>query len=82
MEEGRQLRDENDRVVRKGLTPEEFEAEEARDFELPAPTLLRHRLRYFIAVHVPWTESAAKPGALDTKGKSSFVPTLAFWRIR
>ncbi|MDA0812487.1 MAG: hypothetical protein O3C21_08900 [Verrucomicrobia bacterium] len=41
MEEGRQLRDENDRVVSKGLTLEEFEAEEARDFELPAPELLR-----------------------------------------
>ena len=48
MEEGRQLRDEDDRVVRKGLTPEEFEAELARDFELPAPALLRHRIRYFV----------------------------------
>ena len=48
MEEGRQLRDEEDRVVRKGLTPEEFEAEEARDFELPAPGLLRHKIRYFV----------------------------------
>ncbi|MEZ5328477.1 MAG: hypothetical protein R3F19_25825 [Verrucomicrobiales bacterium] len=48
MEEGRQLRDEEDRVVRKGLTPEEFEAEEARNFELPAPTLLRHKIRYFV----------------------------------
>ncbi|MCB1097501.1 MAG: hypothetical protein KDN22_18150 [Verrucomicrobiae bacterium] len=48
MEEGRQLRDEKNRVVRKGLTPEEFEAEEARGFELPAPTLLRHRVRYFV----------------------------------
>jgi hypothetical protein len=53
MEEGRQLRqlrDEEDRVVRKGLTPEEFEAEEARDFELPAlaPALLRHKIRYFV----------------------------------
>ncbi|MEZ5324705.1 MAG: transposase [Verrucomicrobiales bacterium] len=48
MEEGRQLRDDNDRVVRKGLTPEEFEAEEARDFELPAPTLLGDRVRYFV----------------------------------
>jgi putative transposase len=48
MEEGRQLRDEESRVVRKGLTPEEFEAEEARDFELPAPALLRHRVRYFV----------------------------------
>jgi putative transposase len=48
MEEGRQLRDEEDRVVRKGLTAEEFQAEEARDFELPAPALLRHRIRYFV----------------------------------
>ena len=48
MEEGRQLRDEENRVVRKGLTPEEFEAEEARDFELSAPALLRHRVRYFV----------------------------------
>jgi putative transposase len=48
MEEGRQLRDEDDRIVRKGLTPEEFEAEEARDFELPAPAMLRHRIRYFV----------------------------------
>ena len=48
MEEGRQLRNEEDRVVRKGLTPEEFEAEEARDFELPAPALLRHKIRYFV----------------------------------
>ncbi|MCB1096150.1 MAG: hypothetical protein KDN22_11295 [Verrucomicrobiae bacterium] len=48
MEEGRQLRDEEDRVVRKGLTPEEFEAVEARDFELPAPALLRHKIRYFV----------------------------------
>ncbi|MCB1094632.1 MAG: transposase [Verrucomicrobiae bacterium] len=48
MEEGRQLRDEENRVVRKGLTPEEFEAEEARDFELPAPALLHHRVRYFV----------------------------------
>jgi len=32
MEEGKQVRDEEGRVVRKGVTPEEFEAEEARDF--------------------------------------------------
>ena len=37
MEEGRQLRDEENRLVRKGLTPEEFEAEEKRGFELAAP---------------------------------------------
>ena len=48
MEEGRQLRDEEDRVVRKGLTAEAFEAEEARDFELPAPASLRHKIRYFV----------------------------------
>lgn len=48
MEEGKQLRDDDGRVVRKGLTPEEFEAEEGRDFELPAPALLRHRIRYFV----------------------------------
>jgi hypothetical protein len=36
------------RLVRKGLTPEEFEAEEARDFELPASALLQHRDRYFV----------------------------------
>ncbi|MGK0188400.1 MAG: hypothetical protein ACI9R3_004196 [Verrucomicrobiales bacterium] len=48
MEEGRQLRDEDGRVVRKGLTAEEFETEEARDFELPAPALLRYRIGYFV----------------------------------
>ena len=48
MEEGRQLRDEGDRVVRKGMTVEEFDAEEARDFELPAPAVLRHKIRYFV----------------------------------
>ncbi|MCB1096127.1 MAG: hypothetical protein KDN22_11175, partial [Verrucomicrobiae bacterium] len=48
MEEGRQLRDEEGRVVRKGLTPEEIEAEEARNFELPAPALLLHKIRYFV----------------------------------
>lgn len=30
--------------MRKGLTPEEFAAEEAREFELPAPALLRERI--------------------------------------
>ncbi|MDA0812664.1 MAG: hypothetical protein O3C21_09785, partial [Verrucomicrobia bacterium] len=48
MEEGRQLRDEEDRVVRMGLTPEEFEAEKARNFELPAPAVLRHKIRYVV----------------------------------
>ena len=32
MEEGRQLRDVENRVARKGLTPEEFDAEEVRNF--------------------------------------------------
>mgnify|MGYP005708046991 FL=1 len=45
--EGIQLRDEDGRIVRKGLTPEEVEAEEARGFELPRAELLRHRIRYF-----------------------------------
>mgnify|MGYP001057987078 CR=1 FL=1 len=48
MEEGVQSRDEDGRIVRKGLTPEEFATEEARDFELPAPALLRHRIAYFV----------------------------------
>ncbi|MCB1096158.1 MAG: hypothetical protein KDN22_11335 [Verrucomicrobiae bacterium] len=48
MEEGRQLRDEEGRVTRKGLTPEEFETEEGRDFDLPAPALLQQRVRYFV----------------------------------
>ena len=48
MQEGVQRRDEEGRVVRKGITREEFEAEQARDFELPAPALLRHRIRYFV----------------------------------
>ena len=47
MYEAIQRRDEEGRVVRKGLTPEEFEAEEARGFELPDRALLRHRIRYF-----------------------------------
>ena len=48
MEEGVQVRDEAGRVVRRGLTPEEFIVEEARDFELPAAALLRHRIAYFV----------------------------------
>jgi REP element-mobilizing transposase RayT len=47
MVEAIQRRDEEGRVVRKGLTPEEFEAEEERGFELPDRALLRHRIRYF-----------------------------------
>ncbi len=42
-----QRRDEEGRVVRKGLTREEFEAEESRGFELPARALLHQRIRYF-----------------------------------
>lgn len=48
MEEGVQVRNEDGRVVRKGLTPEEFAAEEARNFELPSAALLRHRIAYFV----------------------------------
>ena len=42
-----QHRDEDGRVVRKGITPDEFEAEEERGFELPDRAVLRHRIRYF-----------------------------------
>jgi putative transposase len=45
--EGIQRRDEDGRVVRKGLTPEEVEAEEKRGLELPPAEVLRHRIRYF-----------------------------------
>jgi len=45
--EGVQRRDEEGRIVRKGLTPEEVEAAEERGFELPRAELLRHRVRYF-----------------------------------
>ena len=48
MEEGVEVRDEDGRVVRKGITREELAAEEAREFALPAPALLRHRIRYFV----------------------------------
>ena len=48
MEEGVEQRDEDGRVVRKGRSREELEAEEARGFELPAPALLQHRIRYFV----------------------------------
>ena len=49
MEAGRRLRGEEDCVVRKGVTPEEFEkAEEARDFELPAPRIAAE-MRYCIS---------------------------------
>jgi REP element-mobilizing transposase RayT len=47
MHEGVQRRDEEGRVVRKGLTPGELEAEEARGFELPRAALLHQRIRYF-----------------------------------
>jgi len=42
-----QRRDEEDRVVRKGITPSEFEAHEACGFELPKRALLHQRIRYF-----------------------------------
>ena len=45
--QGVQRRDEEGRVVRKGLTPEEVGAEEERGFELPKSELLLHRVRYF-----------------------------------
>ena len=45
--EGIQRRDEDGRVVRKGLTPEQVEAAEERGFELPKSELLLHRVRYF-----------------------------------
>ena len=48
MEEGVERRDEDGRLVRKGISREELEAEEARGFELPAPALLHHRIRYFV----------------------------------
>jgi putative transposase len=40
-------RDEDGRIVRKGLTPEEVEAAEEQGFELPKSQLLLHRVRYF-----------------------------------
>jgi len=40
-------RDKEDRVVRKGITQAEFEAHEARGFELPKRALLHQRIRYF-----------------------------------
>ena len=42
-----QQRDEEDRVVRKGITPDEFEAHEASGFALPKRALLHQRIRYF-----------------------------------
>ena len=45
--EGVQRRDEEGRIVRKGLTPAEVEAAEQEGFELPALELLLHRVRYF-----------------------------------
>ena len=47
MHEAAQRRDEEGRVVRRGLTPEEFEAQEALGFELPNRALLHQRIRYF-----------------------------------
>jgi putative transposase len=48
MHEAMQRRDEDGRVVRKGISPEEFAEEEARGFELPSPLLLHQRIRYFV----------------------------------
>ena len=42
-----QRRDEDGRIVRKGLTPEEVEAAEEQGFELPQTEILLHRVRYF-----------------------------------
>lgn len=42
-----QQRDEEDRVVRKGIVAGEFEAHEAAGFELPKRALLHQRIRYF-----------------------------------
>jgi len=42
-----QQRDEEGRVVRKGITPEEFAAHEACGFALPKRALLHQRIRYF-----------------------------------
>ena len=42
-----QRRDEEGRIVRKGLTPEEVEAAEEQGFALPQAELLLHRVRYF-----------------------------------
>ena len=44
---GIQRRDEDGRIVRKGLTPEEVKTAEERGFELPLSELLFHRVRYF-----------------------------------
>ena len=48
MEEGVEQRDGEGRLVRKGISREQLKAEEARGFELPAPALLHHRIRYFV----------------------------------
>ena len=42
-----QQRDEEDRVVRKGISSEEFASHEARGFELPKRALLHQRIRNF-----------------------------------
>ena len=47
MSEGVQRRDEDGRIVRKGLAPDEIDAEEMRGYELPARDLLYQRIRYF-----------------------------------
>ena len=48
MKEGVEQRDEDGRLVRKGISLEALKAEEARGFELPAPALLHHRIRYLV----------------------------------
>ena len=42
-----QRRDEDGRIFRKGLTPEELEAAEEQGVELPQMELLLHRVHYF-----------------------------------
>ena len=48
LEEAVEQRDEKGRVVRKGISREALETAAARGFELPAPALLRQRIRYFV----------------------------------
>ncbi|MEZ5323816.1 MAG: transposase [Verrucomicrobiales bacterium] len=89
MEEGRQLRNEEGRVVRKGLTPEEIEADEARNFELPAPALLRHKIRYFVDglalgsaafVESVFEKNRAKMGVKRTSGAR--IPAMTLGGLR
>jgi putative transposase len=77
MEEGVEQRDDDGRVVRKGISREELEAEEARGFELPAPALLHHRIRYLVDglalgsaafVEAVFAKNRAKLGVKRTSG--------------